>query len=153
MLFRSDDLEPTWIREVPSGKFNVKRVMAGCEPDVAFDRWDEGSDAADVEAVILVDRSGSMSSNRNDMKASIACWTIKRALESINCAVTVYAFDDESEVAYKRDEQAHKTMYKFIFGDGGTHPYKSLLAAEQLFISSRKKNKMLFLITDGVFDA
>lgn len=148
-----DDLEPTWIREVPSGKFNVKRVMAGCEPDVAFDRWDEGSDAADVEAVILVDRSGSMSSNRNDQKASIACWTIKRALESINCAVTVYAFDDESEVAYKRDEQAHKTMYKFIFGDGGTHPYKSLLAAEQLFISSRKKNKMLFIITDGIFDA
>lgn len=147
-----DDLEPTWIRETPSGKFNVKRVMNGCDPDVAFDRWDEGSDGCNIEAVILVDRSGSMSSNQNDRKASLACWTIKRALESIDSPVTVYAFDDASEVAYKRDEKAHKTMYKFIFGDGGTHPYKSLLAAEQLFIASRRANKMLFIITDGVFD-
>jgi crotonobetainyl-CoA:carnitine CoA-transferase CaiB-like acyl-CoA transferase len=93
-----------------------------------------------------------MNSYDNDKKASLACWTIKRALESIDAPVTVYAFDDQSEVAYKRDEKAHKTQYKFIFGDGGTHPYKSLLAAEQLFISSRRKNKMLFIITDGVFD-
>jgi serine/threonine-protein kinase RIO1 len=28
-----------------------------------------------------------------------------------------------------------------------------LLAAEQLLIASRKKNKMLFMITDGVFDS
>lgn len=147
-----DDLEPTWIRETPSGKFNVKRVMAGCEPDVAFDRWDEGSDGCNIEAVILVDRSGSMSSYQNDRKASLACWTIKRALESIDSPVTVYAFDDASEVAYKRDEKAHKTMYKFIFGDGGTHPYKSLLAAEQLFMASKRANKMLFIITDGIFD-
>ena len=148
-----DDSEPTWQRETPTGRLNVQRVIRGCEIDAAFDRWDEGDDGCDIEAVILVDRSGSMSSNSNDRKASLACWTIKRALEHINAPVTVYAFDDKPEVAYSRTELASKTKYKFIYGSGGTNPYPTLIAAEQLLMSSRKKNKMLFIITDGIFDA
>lgn len=147
-----DDSEPTWYRETPTGRLNVQRVIRGCEIDAAFDRWDEGDDGCDIEAVILVDRSGSMSSGRNDQKASIACWTIKRALEHIQAPVTVYAFDDAAEVAYTRNELAHKTQYKFIYGNGGTEPYPTLLAAEQLLMASRKKNKMLFIVTDGVFN-
>jgi len=147
-----DECEPGWNKGVPSGKLNVQRVINGCEIDEAFDRWEEGNDGADVEAVILVDRSGSMNCNSNDRNASLACWTIKRALEAIEAPVTVYAFDDQSEVAYKRTERAHKTHYKFIYGNGGTNPYSSLVAAEQLLMSSRKKNKMLFIITDGVFN-
>jgi len=147
-----DDSEPTWYKETPTGRLNVQRVIRGCEIDQAFDRWDEGDDGCDIEAVILVDRSGSMSSGRNDKKASIACWTIKRALEHIQAPVTVYAFDDAAEVAYTRNELAHKTKYKFIYGNGGTEPYPTLLAAEQLLMSSRKKNKMLFIVTDGVFN-
>lgn len=148
-----DDSEPSWLREVPSGKLNVNRVMKGCDVDNAFDRWDEGDDGCDIEAVILVDRSGSMGSYRNDERASVACWTIKRALEHIGAPVTVYAFDDKHEVAYTRTEKANRLQYKFIYGDGGTNPYSSLLAAEQLLMTSRRKNKMLFLITDGEFHA
>lgn len=148
-----DECEPMWHREEASGKLNVQRAIRGCEIDQAFDRWDEGNDGADVEAVIMVDRSGSMSSGRNDMHASIACWTVKRALEQIGAPVTVYAFDDKAELAYARTELADKTHYKFIYGNGGTNPYSTLLAAEQLLMSSRKKNKMLFIITDGAFDA
>ena len=147
-----DDCEPTWHREEASGKLNVMRAVRGCEIDQAFDRWDEGNDGADVEAVIMVDRSGSMSGCGNDRHASIACWTIKRALEQIGAPVTVYAFDDKSELAYSRNELADRTNYKFIYGNGGTNPYSTLLAAEQLLMASRKKNKMLFMITDGVFD-
>ena len=147
-----DDSEPTWERETPSGKLNIQRVIKGCEISNAFDRWDEGNDGCDVEAVILVDRSGSMSSQQNDLKASIACWTIKRSLEQINAPVTVYAFDDKSEVAYRRDEHVSKSEFKFIYGSGGTNPYNTLISAEQLLMSSRKKNKMLFVITDGVFN-
>lgn len=148
-----DECEPAWHREEASGRLNVQRVFRGCEIDEAFDRWDEGNDGADVEAVIMIDRSGSMSSGQNDRRASEACWTIKRALEQIGAPVTVYAFDDKAEVAYKRTELAHRTQYKFIYGNGGTNPYTTLLAAEQLFISSRRKNKMLFIVTDGAFDA
>jgi hypothetical protein len=147
-----DECEPAWVKETPTGKLNVQRVINGCEIDEAFDRWEEGTDGADVEAVILVDRSGSMSSGRNDMHASLACWTIKRALEAIEAPVTVYAFDDKNELAYKRNERANRTRFKFIYGNGGTNPYSALISAEQLLMSSRKKNKMLFIITDGVFD-
>jgi len=147
-----DECEPMWHREESSGRLNVQRTIRGCEIDEAFDRWDEGNDGADVEAVILVDRSGSMGSDANDRNASIACWTIKRALESIGAPVTVYAFDDKAELAYARTELANKTHFKFIYGNGGTNPYSTLLAAEQLLLSSRKKNKMLFIVTDGAFD-
>jgi len=147
-----DECEPMWHREESSGKLNVQRAIRGCEIDEAFDRWDEGNDGSDVEAVIMVDRSGSMSSGRNDMHASVACWTIKRALEQIGAPVTVYAFDDKAELAYGRTELADRTHYKFIYGNGGTNPYSTLLAAEQLLMASRKKNKMLFMITDGAFD-
>ena len=146
-----DECEPMWHREEASGKLNVQRAIRGCEIDEAFDRWDEGTDGADVEAVILIDRSGSMCGG-NDKQASIACWTIKRSLEQIGAPVTVYAFDDQTELAYAKTERAHKTMYKFIYGNGGTNPYGSLVAAEQLLMASRKKNKMLFVVTDGAFD-
>jgi hypothetical protein len=146
-----DECEPAWHKEEASGKLNVQRAIRGCEIDEAFDRWDEGTDGADIETVILVDRSGSMSGG-NDRDASIASWTIKRAVEHIGGLVTVYAFDDQTETAYRREEQANRTTYKFIYGSGGTNPHSALLAAEQLLISSRKKNKMLFIITDGVFD-
>jgi len=147
-----EDSDPAWERETPTGKINIQRVIRGTEFDKSYDRWDEGNDGADVEAVILVDRSGSMSSGQNDRIASIACWIIKRALEEIDAPVTVYAFDDKAEMAYKRTEKAQRTKYKFIYGNGGTQPYPTLLAAEQLLMSSRKKNKMLFIVTDGVFD-
>ena len=148
-----DESEPGWERETVSGKLNVLRVMRGAEIDKAFDRWTDGDDSTDIEAVILVDRSGSMSSDRNDKKASIACWTIKRALESIDCPVTVYAFDDKNEVAYTKHTKAERTKYKFIFGNGGTDPHVSLLQAEKNFMMSQRANKMMFLITDGIFDS
>ena len=148
-----DEAEPGWERETVSGKLNVLRVMRGAEIDKAFDRWTDGDDSTDIEAVILVDRSGSMSSDRNDKKASIACWTIKRALESIDCPVTVYAFDDKNEVAYTKHTKAERTKYKFIFGNGGTDPHVSLLQAEKNFMMSQRANKMMFIITDGFFDS
>jgi len=147
-----DECEPAWNKGVPAGRLNVQRWINGCEIDEAFDRWEEGNDGADVEAVILIDRSGSMTSDSNDRNASLACWTIKRALEAIDAPVTVYAFDDKAEVAYTSSERANKTKFKFIFGSGGTDPYSSLVMAEQLLMSSRKKNKMMFIITDGFFN-
>jgi len=148
-----DDAEPGWEREVNAGKLNMPRVMRGTEIDKAFDRWTEGDDSTDIEAVILIDRSGSMSSYDNDKRASIACWTIKRALESIDCPVTVYAFDDKNEIAYRKQDKAERTKYRFIFGHGGTNPYDSLLLAEKAFMMSTHANKILFVITDGAFDS
>lgn len=146
-----DDSEPHWLRGVHAGKLNVRRFIRNRNVEEAFDRWTEGDDSTDIEAVILVDRSGSMNSDNNDRTASLACWTIKRALEHIDCPVTVYAFDDETEIAYTKANKAERTTYKFIYGSGGTDPYEALILAEKSLLSSQRKNKMLFIITDGVF--
>lgn len=148
-----DDSEPAWERETVAGKLNMPRVMRGCGVDKAFDSWSTGDDSTNIEAVILIDRSSSMSSGANDRKASVACWTVKRALESIDCSVTVYAFDDKNEIAYRKQDKAGRTAYKFIHGQGGTDPYESLLLSEKTFMMSTRPNKMLFLITDGQFDS
>ena len=150
-----DDAEPSWQKEMPSGRLAVQRLMRKGEVDIetAFDRWTEQDDSCNIEAVICIDRSGSMTSNRNDERASLASWVIKRALESIGAPVTVYAFDDQTEVAYSRNEQAHSTQFKFINGSGGTDPYESLVMAEKVLVSSQRTNKMLFIVTDGVFNA
>ena len=88
---------------------------------------------------------------RSLLSASLACWTIKRALEHIECPVTVYAFDDETEIAYTKANKAERTQYKFIYGSGGTDPYEALILAEKSLLSSQRKNKMMFIITDGIF--
>lgn len=145
------DSEPYWEKETPSGRLNVPRVVRGCEIDNAFDRWDEGNDSTDMEVVILVDRSGSMSWSENDRLASQACWVIKRACEAIDAPVTVYSFDDRAEIAYRRTEKAERSKFKFIYGNGGTNPEDALMEAERLLMSSRAKSKLMFLITDGQF--
>lgn len=146
------DSEPAWQRELPSGRLNIPRFINGCEIDQAFDQWDEGNDSTDIETIILVDRSGSMSSRENDRLASQACWVIKRALEAIDAPVTVMAFDDRTELVYGRENLASRRGYKFIYGQGGTDPREALLEAERMFMTSRKKTKILLLITDGVFN-
>lgn len=148
-----DDSEPHWLRGTYTGKLNVRRFIRQRNVEEAFDRWTEGDDSTDIEAVILVDRSGSMNSYGNDRQASLMCWTIKRALEHIDCPVTVYAFDDGTEIAYTRNQKADRTKYKFIYGSGGTDPYEALLLAEKTLFTSQRKNKMLFIITDGIFSS
>ena len=150
-----DDAEPSWQKDMPSGRLAVTRLMRNEHIDIdsAFDRWTEQDDSTNIEAVICIDRSGSMTSNHNDERASLAAWVIKRALESIDSPVTVYAFDDKTEVAYSRSDKANPTHFKFIYGNGGTDPYESLVMAEKLLMASQRTNKMLFIVTDGVFDA
>jgi len=145
------DCEPTWQREMPAGRLNVQRVIRGCEIDEAFDRWEEGSDGTDIEAVLLIDRSGSMSYDHNDMRASEAAWVIKRSLEQIDCPVTIYAFDDKTELVSSKNTKTSKTTFQFIFGNGGTNPKNSLIATERLLNSSRRKSKVMFIVTDGEF--
>jgi hypothetical protein len=143
------DSDPAWQRHTPTGKLNVQRTMNMDINDIniLFDRWSEGNEAFDIEAVILVDTSGSMGSQINE--ASKAVWTIKRSLESIDANVTAYTFDDESQVLYKADESAKATEYRSAFAGGSTDPSQALLEAERIFQTTRKKTKLLFIVSDG----
>jgi Mg-chelatase subunit ChlD len=146
------ECEPSWQREMPAGRINVQRIIKGCDIVEAFDRWEEGVDGTDIEAVMLIDRSGSMGSNNNDMRASEAAYVIKRALEQIKSPVTIYAFDDKAELVADRTQRVDKLNLPFIFGSGGTDPKTALVGAERLLKSSRAKTKILFLVTDGQFN-
>jgi len=143
------DNDPAWHRELPSGKLNIQRTM---NMDInnlntLFDRWDTGNEAFDIEAVILVDNSGSMDGQMPE--ACRSAWTIKKALEAIDAKVTVYVFDDETKLLYSANEKANVQNCRFVGAGGSTNPMVGLLEAENIFNATRRKTKLLFVVTDG----
>jgi Mg-chelatase subunit ChlD len=143
------DNDPAWHRELPSGKLNIQRTM---NMDInnlnrLFDRWDNGNEAFDIEAVILIDNSGSMDGQMPD--ACRSAWTIKKALETIDAKVTVYVFDDETKLLYSADEKANGQEFRFVGAGGSTNPIEGLREAESIFKATKRKTKLLFVVTDG----
>jgi hypothetical protein len=143
------DHDPGWIRKVDQGKLNVQRYGSGVEADEAFDQWDLGrEDAVDIEAVVLLDNSASMSWTINEAYDSM--WAIKRALDKINASTTVLTFSDTHEVLYSSDERADGTKRYAGMGNG-TDPEKALRYAKYVLAQSEKAIKIIITITDGAW--
>lgn len=143
--------DPMWKLEVPTGRLNITRTMNANINDIdrLFDRWDIGNDNRDIEAVILVDNSGSMSYHMN--RTLEAMWIIKRGIEAIDGRVTVYRFNDYSKLVYGADEPADPTTYRSVRSGGGTNPYEALHEAERILGTSDKGIKILFTVSDGAW--
>ena len=141
--------DPMWRLEVPMGRLNVARSMHSNINDIdrLFDRWDIGNDNRDIEAVVLVDNSGSMMFNMNSTLE--AMWAIKRGVEQIDGRVTVFRFNDNTRVVYGADEKASPTEYRSLNSSGGTNPYEALLEADRILSNSDRAIKLLFIISDG----
>lgn len=141
------DHDPGWLRKVDLGKLNVQRYATGVEFDEAFDQWDLGrEDAVDIEAIVLLDNSPSMSWTINEAYDSM--WAIKRALDKINASTTVLTFSDTHEVLYSSQERAsHRKRYAGL--GGGTEPYDALRYAKYVLAESNKAIKIIITITDG----
>jgi hypothetical protein len=146
------EAEAAWELETPSGKLNMTRAMHAGVNDLPrmFDRWYEGSDAVDIEAAILLDHSGSMGGRIDAATRSL--WSIKRALESIESSVTAYSFNHVSRVLYAPNERAEPNEIKYIPAEGNTNPVKALEETELIMSASQRKTKLLFIITDGMWD-
>jgi hypothetical protein len=141
--------EPGWHRQEDSGRVNAVRWIVDKDPSTAFDRWDEGvHDIADIEAVVLLDNSGSM--RRIIGHANSAMWALKRAFDSVGMTTTVIAFDTRSEILYGPDEKATTSMRETFMG-GGTNPSDGLEQALRIFDRSTRKQKVCILLTDGDF--
>ena len=139
--------EAGWNRRTKSGKLNIGRIIKGCEFDEAFDKFQVGrADAVDIEAVVLLDTSGSMNSMARSAFESM--WAIKRGLDAVHASTTVVTFDDDAERLYDADEPAGKTM-RYAFSGGGTTPLKAMRYARNVLAQSDRKVKVLFTITDG----
>lgn len=141
--------DPMWLLEQPMGRLNMGRAMNADINDIdrVFDRWDIGNDNRDIEAVVLVDNSGSM---YYQMNATLeAMWAIKRGVERIDGRVTVFRFNDYTRLVYGASDKASPTEYRAVNSNGGTNPYEGLLEAERILGASDKAIKMLFVISDG----
>ena len=143
------DNDPMWEKERPSGKLNVPRTMNASINDLPrlFDKWSEGNDNCDIEAVIMLDRSGSMS--HDILSASRSVWAMKRGLERINANVAVISFNQVSRNLYDIDEKAQPNSLKVSRTGGGTEPSKGLRTTYRLMRASSKATKLVFIVTDG----
>jgi hypothetical protein len=141
--------DPAWNREKPSGKLNVKRAMNADinRIDTLFDRWQEGNDDYDIEASILIDRSGSMYTEIGS--ACRSAWVIKRAIERINGKVSVSVFSDYARELFDRDTLASATDVRIVEAGGGTDPSDSLTETARIMENTNAKTKLVFILTDG----
>lgn len=146
------DNEPNWDKEKPSGRLNVQRTMnAGLNDiDRLFDQWSEVDYGTEIEAVILLDNSGSMGGNIQ--RASASVWAIKRGLERIHANTTVFSFNSGSRVLYTSDEKTVYDVVRTVHAGGTTNPIRALEEAKQIFNLTNRTTKLLFIITDGGFD-
>ena len=147
MTLLQEEAEPGWHRREDFGRLNVVRWTIERDVTEAFDRWDEGvTDAVDIEAVILLDASGSM--NCSITQASNAMWVLKRAFDAVDISTTVIAYDGSSETLYDSQERATLSVRQPNKG-GGTNPVDALNQASRIFSASRRTHKLLIVLTDG----
>ena len=147
------DSDPAWITEKPTGKLNVQRAMNADINDInkLFNRWEMGNDDYDIEACILMDRSGSMYNQIGAVCRS--AWAIKRAIEKINGKVSVMTFSDTSRTLYSATELAKATEIRMVESAGGTDPNYALAETERIMSLSTAKTKLMFILTDGMFNS
>ena len=146
------DSDPGWERRTASGRINVQRVISGAPSDEIWDRWQDGNnDSSDIECVIAIDVSGSMTYQIDG--ASRAMWVIKRSLESLNANVTVISFGSDTHLVYDKSERANKTKYKRLAANGGTEPRNAVRQSVRILEASKRANKIFIAITDGQWSA
>jgi hypothetical protein len=140
-----------WNRQVSSGKVNLGRWLADKDFDTAFDRFEVGrEDAVDIECVVLLDVSGSMSGVRRE--AFEAMWAVKRALDTVNASTTVITFASDSEVLYGSGDSATSQM-RHSHHSGGTEPLVGLSKAQGILADSTRAIKVMLTITDGQWES
>lgn len=141
--------EPDWEMFESRGRMDVWRVERGDDFKTVFDRWSEdNSNAVDIECVIAVDISGSMGSHQED--AYTTMYILKRALDKIDASTSVVVFESYAKLLYAPKDKAGLQMRSAGIG-GGTSPLSALQYATNTFATSKRNNKILFVVSDGMW--
>ena len=112
-----------------------------------FRAYDEGSEEeTGVEAVVLMDVSGSMSSVMAQASGSV--WVLKRAFDRLGIRTTAIVFDTAHYVLYQPSEKAQSRV-PIVETLGGTDPTSALVEAHKILNKSFAPNKVLITVTDG----
>jgi hypothetical protein len=144
--------DPAWETQVDNGRLDVMRYLQGEDFETCFDEWHEGrTDVTSIEAVILLDRSSSMSGKSAD-QAYQSMWAIKKALEQVEATTTVVLFDSYTTLLYDKDEKAGTTI-RDAGANGGTEPKEAIMYAKRVLAESTKPIKLLCMITDGAWSS
>lgn len=139
--------DPAWEQRVDSGRLDVRRFIDGDDFEELFDRFEsDKNDATDIEAIVLLDTSDSMSRQLDNAMQSV--WGIKRALDLVDVPCTVLGFGSGVGIIYDDTEKA-TLLSKRAETTGGTQPIDALQYAQYRFANSDRKTKLLFVVTDG----
>lgn len=146
------EAEPQTLRRQPNGRVDARRMLTRRPNEIdVFTQYDEGDEeATGVEAVILLDISGSMV--RQMRVASGAMWVLKRAFDKVGIRCTVLAYDTEAFVIWQGREKA-ESQIPVLRDGGGTDPTDALRQAALILGKSHAANKVLVTITDGSWSA
>jgi Mg-chelatase subunit ChlD len=143
--------DPAWNKYQSQGRLQAHRYMRGDDLDTIFDQWSEGQDdATEIECVILLDNSGSMSGSK-ETSAYRAMYAIKRALDRINANTTVITFNTATNVLYRADEKATGVI-RNAGSQGGTNPTEAITYATKILAETEKPVRIFFAITDGEWE-
>ena len=140
--------DPAWDKYQSQGRIDAHRYLRGDELDTVFDQWNEGrEDATEIECVIALDVSGSMSGSKAT-NAYRAMYAIKRALDRIEANCTVITFHDSTHVLYRAKDKAGAQIRDAGTG-GGTVATDAITYATKLLAETEKPVRLFVAITDG----
>lgn len=142
------DAEPETLRRQVSGRLDVRRVMTRQPHELdIYTQWDEGSeDMTGIEAVILLDVSGSMQYRMASSCAAV--WALKKAFDKLEIRTTCLVFDHHHSVLFRPQDKV-TTKIPQINSGGGTNPQTALVEAHKILSKSDAPNKVLVTVTDG----
>lgn len=144
-----EDSDPYWQTHTNAGRPNIARIMQDPRAfDTNFDSWVESGDSgADMETVVLVDVSDSMRGLEEPLAR--AAWIMKSASDELRMPATIIAFSTSHKIVYSAKEHAEQKKIPGITCQGGTRPESALQTAVNVLARSRKRSRMLVIMTDG----
>ena len=77
---------------------------------------------------------------------------IKKALERVGARTTVCLFDYSATLLYGAEEKTSTNTIRHGGAGGGTNPESALLFAKRILAETQKPIRILFMITDGMWD-
>lgn len=146
-----EELDPGYINNLPSGSIYMNEAMKpNRDINKMFRQWNAGAnEELGIEVVILIDKSGSMSSD-NLSECASKTWSFTKALEALGESnVTIMTFNASHDYLYNDLSQIGATQVNVPIPGGGTNPASALDIAEGIFDRSILDRKMLLVFTDG----
>lgn len=152
LLDIKDANEPAWVRRTDSGRLNVARLASpAVDADQLFDRFEAGQlDSNELEVVVLLDVSGSMSNDVNELAE--AAWAMRQAVDDLDGTITVFTWSNNHRVMSTPDQRPDGRMF-VPRADGGTVPTGALNEAYRLLAGSGATHRLVVVLTDGAWSS